>query len=52
MIGAAGDIKRERAAIESNGKMAQSEVCRNEYDKAFGIPGTHTPPMLTVTLAS
>jgi hypothetical protein len=47
-----GDINLERPAIERNGKMAQCEVCGNEYDKAFGIPGTHTPPTLAVTLAS
>jgi hypothetical protein len=47
-----GDINPERPTIERNGKMAQCEVCGNEYDKAFGTPGTHTPPTLTVTLAS
>ena len=31
--------------------MVQCEVCGNEYDKAFGIPDTHTPPTLTVSLA-
>jgi hypothetical protein len=30
-----GDINLERPAIERNGKMAQCEVCGNEYDKAF-----------------
>ncbi len=30
--------------------MAQCEVCGNDYDKAFGTPGTHSPT-LTVSLA-
>ena len=47
-----GDINLGRPTIERNGKMAQCEVCGNEYDKALGIPGTHTTPTLTVTLAS
>ena len=30
--------------------MAQCEVCGNEYDNALGIPDTHAPPVLTVSL--
>ena len=31
-------------------EMAQCEVCGNEYDKGLGIPSTHAPVMLTVSL--
>ena len=31
--------------------MAQCEVCGNDYDKAFGKPGAHLPPTLTVSIA-
>ena len=31
-------------------EMAQCEVCGNEYYKVLGIPSTHAPVMLTVSL--
>jgi hypothetical protein len=33
-------------------KLAQCEVCGNEYDKALGIPDTQAPPMLTISLTA
>ena len=51
LVFASSNLKWRQIVVALARLVCEREVCRNEFDKAFGIAGTHTPLRLTIKLA-